>query len=136
MVYDLETHQAHSLNSFASRLWEACDGRRTVARLQAAHSWSERDVVDGLESLAKARLLVEEPPASPSRRRAIVRLAQAAALPAVISIMVPEAASAQSCLPFNANCTTSIRCCTGCCKASGPNKNRCRLQGPGDCFVP
>jgi hypothetical protein len=134
VVYDLETNEAHCLNAFASRLWEACDGGSTVAMMLSAHAWSEGEVEDGLRMLSDAGLLIEPLPKSSTRRRALGRLARAAALPAVVSIMIPEAASAQSCRPNGAGCNASNQCCSGCCKSNGnpAARNFCVSPGPGN----
>ena len=91
VVYDLDTHEAHCLNPLASRLWERSDGRTTVAAMQAAESVSEPQVLLGDRLLADARLL-DSPPKYLSRRRALGRLGRAAALPVVLSIVVPTPA--------------------------------------------
>jgi len=134
VVYDRETHKAYCLNAAATRIWEASDGRNTVAAIQAAEAASEPEILHGLQLLADADLLVDPPPPYPNRRRALGRLGRAVALPAVVSILVPEAASAQSCRPNGAGCTASNQCCSGCCKSNGsPSaRNRCVTPGPGN----
>ena len=131
LVYDRDTHQAHCLTPFASRLWEACDGQRTMAELRTALKWSDAEVVRGIDHLGRAGLLKELPPMKPTRRRALARLARAAAVPVMVSILVPDAASAASCIPDGAPCTTSAGCCGGCCKVSN---HRCKTVGPGACL--
>ena len=131
LVYDRDTHQAHCLTPFASRLWEACDGQRTMAELRTAGKWSDAEVVRGIDHLARAGLLKELPPMKPTRRRALARLGRAAAVPVMVSILVPDAASAASCIPDGAPCTTSATCCPGlCCKNSN---GTCRAVGGGAC---
>ena len=34
LIYDQENHKAHRLSPFAGRLWEACDGHRTVLEMR------------------------------------------------------------------------------------------------------
>ena len=133
LVYDRDTHQAHCLTPFASRLWEACDGQRTMAELRTAGKWSDAEVVRGIDHLARAGLLKELPPMKPTRRRALARLGRAAAVPVLVSILVPDAAAAATCIPLNGPCTTSANCCPGrglCCKDSS---GTCRTVGGGAC---
>jgi hypothetical protein len=135
LIYDQENHQAHCLSPFAGRLWEACDGRRTVADMEKAWDSSTESIAQGLEELKMAGLLDGAPPQEPTRRRILGRLGRAAAVPAVVSILVPASASAQSCLPNGAFCgTNSANCCSGCCKRSGASANTCVSAGPGACF--
>lgn len=134
LVYDQENHQAHRLSPFAARLWEASDGRRTVGDMKKAWDWSTDSIARGLHELNAAGLLDEAPPEEPTRRRILARLGRAAAVPAVVSILVPASASAQSCLPNGAFCgTNSARCCSRCCKRSGASANTCVVAGSGAC---
>ena len=134
LVYDLESRRAHRLSPFAGRLWEACDGRRTIAELREVRDGSAAKVAQGLQELNSADLLEEAPPEEPSRRRMLGRLSRAAAVPAVVSILVPSSASAQSCLPNGAFCgTNSANCCSGCCKRSGASAGTCITAGSGAC---
>lgn len=131
LVYDRDTHQAHCLNPFASRLWEACDGRRTMADLRTTGKWSEDEVVRGIDHLGRAGLLKAPPSMKPTRRHALARLGRVAAVPVMVSILVPDAAAAASCDPNNAPCTTSATCCPGlCCKNSS---GTCKAVGGGAC---
>jgi hypothetical protein len=125
VVYDLETHEAHCLNPLASRVWEQSDGRTTVTAMQAAESVPEPQILLGLQLLADANLLLDPPPKLVSRRRALARLGNAAALAAVASIVVPTPAAAQSCRPNGAGCNSSAQCCSGCCKRNGNPNNFC-----------
>jgi|CXWL01.1.fsa_nt_gi hypothetical protein len=138
LVYDLDTRRAHCLNDLASRLWDTSDGRRTVAVMQVAQGRSEDEIVHGLQMLADADLIVAPPLKEPTRRRALGRLGRAVALPVVVSILVPDAASAASRLPIGAACgTDSSVCLSGCCKSTGPpgNRNTCQSTGaPGQCY--
>lgn len=135
LIYDQESHRAHCLSPFAGRLWEACDGRRTVADMKKTWDWSTETIAQGLRELNSAGLLDEAPLEEPTRRRMLGRLGRAAAVPAVVSILVPASASAQSCLPNGAFCgTSSASCCSGCCKRSGASANTCVSAGSGACF--
>lgn len=135
LVYDQDSHRAHRLSPFAGRLWEACDGRRTIPELSEIRDASASKVAQGLKELSSAGLLEEAPAEGPTRRRILGRLGRAAAAPAVVSILVPARAQAQSCLPNGAFCgTNSARCCSGCCKRSGASANTCVNAGAGACF--
>lgn len=135
LVYDLDTHRAHCLNDLAARLWEASDGRKTVAVMQAAEGRSEDEILHGLQLLADAGLIVAPPLSEPTRRRALGRLGRAVALPAVVSILVPDAASAASRLPNGASCgNDSSACLSGCCRRTGPQAGTCQNSGAGACF--
>ena len=92
VVYDRTNDRAHRLNATAARVWRSLDGKRTVADL-AALIGEEKGVVElALGQLRSAQLLVGEAPAV-SRRRALRRVAAAAAagmvLPMVSSIAAP-----------------------------------------------
>jgi len=135
LVYDLDTNKAHCLNALAGRLWKVSDGHTSVAAMQASEGRSEEEIVHGLQMLADADLIVAQPLKEPTRRRALGQLGRAVALPAVVSILVPAAASAASRLPNGAFCgTDSSACLSGCCKRNGPFPNTCRASGPpGQC---
>jgi hypothetical protein len=142
VVYDLPTHQAHCLNAVAAAVWRSCDGRtepREIARrlsLPPGAPGSEQVVRVALDLLGEARLLEDRPsgPAARPRRVLLGRLGAAAALslPVVASLLVPEPAAAQSCVPLNQPCSASSQCCPnnqglGCCR-----NGRC-AQGVGNC---
>jgi len=110
LVYDLDTNKAHCLNDAAARIWNYCDGERTVAdigRCVSADIGSdveENAVWYALATLEKSKLLQE--PVVPSellhqagRRDAVRRLGLATiiAVPLVTSIMAPTPAQAASC---------------------------------------
>ena len=110
LVYDLKRDKAHCLNRSAAFVWQQCNGRRTigaVTRALAKHLQTpvdEQTVWLALEELGKFHLL-EAKVARPAHvprlsRRDMLRLgaAAAAALPVIVSIVAPTAASAQSTL--------------------------------------
>ena len=109
LVYDLERHQAHCLNQAAALVWQHCDGRTTVSAVAAILGKELESVADeevvwlALDGLRKANLLrvttgrEKQPTRLVSRRALMRKLGYAAALlPLVTSIVVPEAAAAQS----------------------------------------
>jgi hypothetical protein len=136
VVYDLVSHEAHCLNPEAARLWQACDGvrdGRTLLDQLHGPGWAaehEAALAVGLQQLAKKGLLVEGSLAGPlagtSRRELLARFGKAAAitvaLPAVMSIVSPTPAEADSCLASNHPCTSSSQCCSGLCN---PVNDRC-----------
>jgi hypothetical protein len=104
LVYDLDRHDAHCLNSVAVGVWHLADGTRSVddiaAQLTAAGTEADETVVwRALEELEKASLLETALPADPatmSRRQLVGKLRWAAAIPFVLSITVPKPAFAQT----------------------------------------
>lgn len=109
LVYDLERHKAHCLNSTAAFIWKHCDGRTSAARMAELLAKSlgasvDEDVVwCALNQLEKDKLLEESLawPAGMERisRRALVRRIGIAAilLPLVTTITAPTAQAASSC---------------------------------------
>jgi hypothetical protein len=106
MVYDLDRHEAHSLNRTAALVWRHCDGKMGVSDLavllqQKANLPAEEAVVWlALESLDKAHLLQDRltrPAETPgmSRRAVIRKIGLAgglvALLPLVDSLTAPPA---------------------------------------------
>jgi hypothetical protein len=132
LVYDLERHKAHCLAPVAAAVWEACDGKRSVADIAAraaertGRAVAEEAVWLSLRRLGRARLL-EAPVALPGPPRAASRrewLKKAAALGglSVLSITAPTAAAAATCITRTACEALQNRFCAGnpCC-TTGPN---------------
>ena len=136
LVYDKDSHRAHCLNGFASRLWDSCTGAQSIGQMARAEGWSDAVIIRGLEDLANAGLLHEPPPKEPTRRRALAQLGRVAAIPAVVSILVPDAAAAASCVPFKGSCGTdsSLCCAPRCCAMNGMNAGTCIPAGASACF--
>lgn len=138
LVYDPDTHRASCLNREAALALRACDGRRDAAAVAAWLSRRLGRTVDAryarlaIDRLRRARLLEDAPrPLSPGRREALRRLAAAAALalPTVTTVLAPDPAQAQTCLPNGQPCTSSSQCCSGCCN---PAPRRC--TGGSNCL--
>ncbi len=136
LAYDLSSHRASCLNREAAAVFHACDGRRSPQEIAAVVSAQlECEVGSDYVKLAIRRLAgcglvdAETSPVSRSRREAIRRMAiaTALALPIVTSVLAPEAAEAQTCLPNGKACTISGQCCSGCC---GFFVMMCRNSGP------
>ena len=122
LVYDLERHEAHCLNSTAGVVWKACDGRRSPAELAEKLKLQEDVVWLALEELWKRELLQGErtPDSGSEAERGISRAevlkragvgAAAISLPAVVSLVAPSAAHAVTCLGSGSSCTVTSQCC-------------------------
>jgi hypothetical protein len=129
LVYDLERDRAHCLNETAARVWEKCDGRRSVSEIASQvggeGEGAEEAVWMAVEQLSRAGLLegkIKRPSVGAggmSRREVMKRIAVAAAVgvPVVTSIVAPTASHAANCIPSGGNCTTAANCCSGLCNA-------------------
>ena len=131
LVYDLERHKAHCLNSTAAAVWRHCDGQTApdeiAARLarEAGVPVDEDVVWLALEDLSRLELLaapVVRPEPGLSRAQVVRRIGVAAsvlAVPAVFSVLAPTASAAvcqQSCGP-GIQCTgTCTSCQSGICQ--------------------
>jgi hypothetical protein len=109
IVYDPETHNAHSLNRPAAAVFGCIDGKTPVSAIarKLGAAASERSVRVALERLSEAGLLKAPVAAG---RRAIVRGLAVAAVPVVTSIVVPKANAAASCGGASARCTLTPCC--------------------------
>ena len=57
LVYDLDTHRAHSLNSSATLVWRHCDGRTSVSEMaQIMHDELKAPASEELVMLARSVL--------------------------------------------------------------------------------
>lgn len=124
VIYDLESHKAHSLNAAAAFVWRHCDGLTSIAELaRLLHAElklpeSEELVRLALDQLARRHLLedatpmVLPPPARLSRRDALKRLAVAAiALPVIMTITRRKAWASTTVGP-SSNCPPGTTQCT------------------------
>ena len=136
LVYDLESDKAHCLNQTAARVWQHCDGKRTVSQLRRlmekeAGSFIPEELIwlalDQLEQFKLLKAPVSRPKnlAGMSRRRLIrtAGIAAAVSIPVITSIIAPIPAQAASCTaPTNRNndcpCNSSTQCASGCCRDS------------------
>jgi hypothetical protein len=127
LIYDLETHKAHCLNTTATHIWKRCDGKTSVTQLAQILTQDLKTSIDddviwlALDQLEKLHLL-DRTPTLPRRigmtRRTMMRnmgLATAVALPLVTSLIAPTPAQAATCLPSGQACSTSSQCCSGVC---------------------
>jgi len=137
LVYDNKTDKAYVLSPSAAAVWRACNGTRTVAEIAeylSADTLTNEQTV--WYALGQLQPLLEEPITLPhilqgvSRRQFLQRagvIAAAAAVPVVVSIVVPTPAHAQSTsdvccvcatgplIPSNAGCAS----CASLCGANG-----------------
>jgi hypothetical protein len=143
LIYDLDTHRAHSLNPTASLVWEHCDGKRTY--LDMAHMLASElgaPVSEDLVHIAVTRLnaagliaaadgSAKNSPAV-TRRAVMSKLAMAGALsvflPVVHTIVAPTPAQAQTCInpggaPPGGPCNQHADCCSDRCI---PGQGVCR----------
>jgi hypothetical protein len=103
LVFDRANGRAHSLNTAAALVWQACNGSRTREQI-SEHCQLDPLAVDlALDNLADSKLLEDyDPPAERvSRRTAIRRIAFTGAsigvaLPVIRSIVAPSSAMAGS----------------------------------------
>jgi coenzyme PQQ synthesis protein D (PqqD) len=140
LVYDRARQEAHSLNPAAALVWRNCDGKKSVTDLALLLNSklglppSEASVWGALERLEEANLLAEPITADAgdgSSRRDFMKkvgLATAAAgVASVITIGVPAAFAANSCVPhtdgcgggklnIGQTCTAAIECCSCLCQ--------------------
>lgn len=117
VIYDLDRHNAHTLNAAAAAIWKSCNGRRSVgeigSRLNGDFAPEARAMVvrQALADLERRRLLDNRgfSDARMSRRNMVKKLgigaAVAIALPAISSIVAPTTASALSCRTLGLQCT-------------------------------
>src|ERR1700693_664817 len=111
LIYDVERNQVHCLNGPAVRIWELCDGERTVGEIAKALNTdldpeaAETLVWGALDQFAEKNLLenvLDKPlqlykPEGLTRRQMLLRLGIVVGmLPLVDSIVSPEAALAGS----------------------------------------
>ena len=132
IIYDLVRDVGTCLNSFAAEVWDRCDGHSSPATIAQVLSQSRPEPVDeravwlAVDKLSRAKLLEEPIKIPPSvlggaSRREVLRglsLGAVSAVPVVLSIKVPAAAQAVSCLQiFGQGCSpvTPGRppCCPG-----------------------
>lgn len=118
IVYDRTSHRAHSLNRTAALVFEKLDGKHDlpgVARhvgKALGRSRQEEIVANAVNDLAAADLLR---PGAVLPRRSLLRGLAAGLLPVVVSIAVPPAAAAASCVALGDPCSSSSECCSYLC---------------------
>lgn len=118
IVYDPASHRAHSLNRPAALVFEQLDGRTDLAGVarrvgrELGRPHQGDIVARAVSELAAADLLR---PGAALPRRSMLRGLAAGLLPVVISITVPPAAAAASCVINGDPCTYGVDvCCDSC----------------------
>ncbi len=124
LIYDLKTDRAYNLNETSSVVFQACDGKTSVAELREKSGFTEDVIYLALDELKKQNLLEENqsydsPFKGMSRREAIrkIGLASAVALPVITFLVAPSAAAAASA-----------------CPGASPGRT-CACVAPGDCIT-
>ena len=119
LIYDERTHRATCLDPRAARVWELCDGKRSVeqiAREYGEGSTGEAVVRWTLVELDKSALLESDGEAvarSALSRRVLMAKVGLAAIPVILAITAPKARAAVStCSNIGGECTTKP-CCNG-----------------------
>jgi hypothetical protein len=133
LIYDLGVNKAFCLNETSAMVWQACDGKNSVADI--GRKIGNDDIVWlALSQLKKERLIAHDPNRASKfdgmSRREVVRkigLGSMIALPLVSSLVAPKAIHAQSglgaCAPAACVCATTgmnggtcaSAACTGSC---------------------
>ena len=125
IIYDKTRDVGTCLNAFAAEVWDRCDGHSSPAAIAHALSQSRQEPVDeravwlAVDKLSRVKLLDEPIKMPPSvlggaSRRELLRglsLGAAAAVPVVLSVKVPAAAQAASCVPAGGPASCSSQCC-------------------------
>jgi hypothetical protein len=100
VLYDRETHTAHSLSAAAAKVWEYCDGTLSAAEIGAQLELETALVEQALAELSESGLLVDAPANLISRRQAAKRLVRvggaALAAPLIYSVAIGPATAAAS----------------------------------------
>ena len=123
LVYDRETNKAHCLNDTVARVWNACDGKHSVAEIAEAFEGvsdnkTRNDIVRlAIDQLHEFNLLEGENSISlsgRSRRELIKRIgfASVVAIPVIASLAAPKSAlAAASCICVApGDCATQTGC--------------------------
>jgi len=165
LVYDLERNEAFCLNQTSMLVWQACDGKRTIADIndrlgKQLNSPVNDDVVWlAIDQLNTQRLLVVAPEpdgrfAGMSRREVIkkVGLGTMVALPVVLGVVAPPAILAQTACATTCTCDNAVTYAAGAvcmttgggagapCPAAPANCQTCHsiaggMNSPGQCFT-
>jgi hypothetical protein len=96
VIYDSATHEAHSLDGAATRVWRAADGTRTLEEIAEIAGLDEFGTVAALEELTARGLMAEQQPAISRRkmlRRGALVGAVVAAVPVIETVVIPTAAA-------------------------------------------
>ena len=128
LVYKLSTHQAMSLNSTLSAIWQLCDGTRNIADLKNStakilkDSISEKVIVLAIDELKQHKLITFNETnfisnLSQVNRREMIKnigLTTVVAIPIITSLVAPRASQAAS----GNTCTQDSDCPSVCCQSN------------------
>ncbi len=125
LVYDLTNDKAHCLNQTAARIWQYCDGTRSISEIGGLMSTpggtpvADEFVLLALDQLHKFKLLETNDErafqlAGMNRRELVRRVGLGAlALPIILSISSPTAAQVGSAGSLNHCCGSPSDCAPG-----------------------
>lgn len=157
LIYDLKINKVFCLNQTSAKIWNICDGRKSVREIAKSLNFSEGIVWLALDQLFDEKL-VENYQGSEkyftglSRRQIIkkVGLASMVMLPLVTSLVAPRAVIAQStclpagmggnALPNSCQCAANSDCVSNCCdqdihltfpRCAPALTCQCALESPG-----
>ena len=117
IVYDPVSHRAHALNRTAALVFARLDGKHDINAVALNRACGLQTPLPpppdtpAVHELPTPNLLDRPVDALP--RRALLRGMAAGLTPLVISVSVPAAAGAQSCLNAFATCVSPSDCCAG-----------------------
>ena len=134
LIYDLDRKKAHCLNQAAALIWNNCDGRTSVSALaRILEKHSEKEIQEGVvwhglhqlhkASLIESTLILPDGKDRLSRRELVKRIGLAVSIPAVVSIIAPQASAALSCAgpacsggPGQGTCSAPCNCIGSVCQ--------------------
>lgn len=140
LIYDLKVNKVFCLNQTSALVWQACDGKRTIAEInnwlgQHLDSQTNEDIVWlALDQLSKENLIenkneIENKFSAMPRREVVKKLGMGSliALPVIASLTAPAAAQTGTCA---GRCGATLACpqVSG-CVCSNPTQN----QNNGTC---
>lgn len=120
LIYDLESNKAFCLNQTSALVWQACDGKRTIAEItdwlgNHLNSQTNEDVVWlALDQLSKENLLEETNVPNKFeglKRREVIKkigLASLVALPVIASLAAPVAGATGTCMTVTGGCLCGV----------------------------
>jgi hypothetical protein len=119
VVYDLDTHDAHTLSPVAAQVWKLSDGTRSESEL--ADEIADRlDIEDprscvtlALSELNRTGLVAEGVSSANQldRRQLLARIGAGAAAATVLSVVAPRPAAASTCIGPGGCATSAADCC-------------------------
>lgn len=155
LIYDLLSNKAYYLNATSTTVFNACDGKTTLADLKAKSQLTDDLIFLALDELKKAELLEKDvqysSPFDGMSRREVIRkvgLSSLIALPVISSVIAPTAAHAQSldvsftcsnpgaatasfCASSPTSCITQSKILCSTCGATSSTSGLCSGNPPG-----